>query len=69
MVKCGFCQKVIESPREYRDEVVQKFCSDGCRYHFHNSLKREQRVFFKETMSLLRKFSGSRGELSREISD
>ena len=43
MVRCVFCQKEIENPRKYRGEIVQKFCSDGCRHHYHNSLKKEER--------------------------
>lgn len=69
MVRCGSCEKVIDNPREYKGEVVQKLCSDGCRYHYHNSLKKEGRAFFKEAMVLLRKFSGNRGEVLGETLD
>ena len=68
MIRCGFCQKTIESPREYKGKVVQKFCSDGCRYHYHNSLNKKERIFFRETMSLLRKFSAGREESPGETS-
>ncbi len=62
MVRCGFCGKVIEDPREYRGEVVQKFCSKDCRYKYHNAAKKEALAFFKETMSLLKKISKSKTE-------
>lgn len=60
MVRCLFCGKVIENPREYEGEIVQKFCSDKCRYDYHNRLKKEERVFAKETISLLRKILRNR---------
>jgi len=47
MVRCVFCQKEIENPRKYRGEIVQKFCSDGCRHHCHNSLKKESGPFLR----------------------
>lgn len=62
MVRCLFCQKDIENPRKFRDEIVQKFCSDKCRYGYHNRLKKEERVFVKETISLLRKTLRNRGD-------
>jgi len=50
-----FCQKEIESPREQKGKVVQKFCRDECRYDYHNELKRKERVLVKEMISLFRK--------------
>lgn len=49
-------------------KIVQKFCSDGCRYHYHNSLRKEERAFFKETVLLLRKFSHREDPLSESLS-
>jgi hypothetical protein len=56
MVKCLFCGRVIENPRKYRDEVVQKFCSDGHRYNYHNRVNKEERDFGKEVVLTLKKF-------------
>jgi predicted nucleic acid-binding Zn ribbon protein len=61
-VRCLFCKKIIENPRQYGDKIIQKFCSDKCRYNYHNEIKREERLLIKETISLLKKISQNRGE-------
>jgi hypothetical protein len=55
MVRCGFCQKEIENPREYKGEVIQKFCRDRCRYSFHNERKRKDLTLAKEMISIFKK--------------
>jgi len=55
MVKCLFCGILINNPKEHNGEIIQKFCSDQCRYDYHNRLKREKLVFAKEAMSSLKK--------------
>jgi hypothetical protein len=56
MVNCLFCQKEIENPRKYKGEVVQKFCSDGHRYNYHNRINKEERDFGREVVLTLKKF-------------
>jgi predicted nucleic acid-binding Zn ribbon protein len=62
MIRCLSCKETIENPREYKGKVIQKFCSDKCRYDYHNRIKREERFFVKEAMSLLRKISRDKGD-------
>jgi len=61
MVRCLFCQKIIERPKIYKGEIVQKFCSDECRWKHHNEIRREEITFAKEVISFLRKILKLKG--------
>jgi len=52
IVQCEFCQKDIRGPRECRGQVIQRFCSDLCRFRFHNHKRLE---LFRELVTLLKR--------------
>jgi len=61
MIECEweFCGKEIVRPRECRGQVVQRFCSDKCRWRFHN---RKRLELFRELVTLLKKGGFVAGE-------
>ena len=40
-ILCLQCQTEILNPREYKNKVVQKYCTPKCRINYHNELKRQ----------------------------
>ena len=61
MIKCLNCKKLIENPRRFRGEIVQKFCSDDCRFRWHNRRKKEKLGFLAEIMSFSKKVFDGEG--------
>lgn len=61
MINCLWCKNLIENPREYKGEIIQKFCKDECRWKYHNSIRREEAAFFKQIISFSQKILGKRG--------
>ncbi|PIX23349.1 MAG: hypothetical protein COZ69_08765 [Deltaproteobacteria bacterium CG_4_8_14_3_um_filter_45_9] len=59
-IKCRFCGKEVLTPKEYKGEVVQKFCSKKCRFAWHNRRKLEP--FTKDLMALLERFGYGGGK-------